>query len=288
MATLSGFHRLMPSPLRDPRACLFVVALLLGLDPCGRGQETSSSPASNPAGWKLVWDDEFNRPGLPDPAKWNYEVGQRRNHELQYYTQARLENAEVKADGCLHLTARKEPFQNAAYTSASLITLGKFQFTYGRVEIRAKVPGGRGTWPALWMMGTDRGKLPWPLFGEIDLMENVGYEPDRVQFTVHVQKYNWVMKNEKKASIVVPEFSRDFHVYALEWDHEKLRWFFDGKQVFAYDNDGSGPKAWPFDRPAYLLMNLAYGGSWGGKKGVDDSILPAQFLIDYVRIYQKS
>jgi beta-glucanase (GH16 family) len=264
---------------------ILLAVLFFLLFPCTQAQ--NPSPVTAPAGWKLVWSDEFERPGLPDPAKWSYEEGRLRNHELQYYTQQRIENAEVKSDGCLHIIARKELFENAQYTSSSLTTWGKFHFTYGRVEIRAKVPGGRGTWPALWMMGTGHGKMPWPLYGEIDLMENLGCDPDRVQFTVHDEKYNWRKNNEKKAFITVPHFSQNFHLYTLEWDHEKLRWFFDGKQVHEYDNDGTGPDAWPFDQPEYLLMNLAYGGDSGGKKGVDDSLLPADYLIDYVRIYQK-
>lgn len=270
---------------------LFLTCLLVGLwggwGAFAHAQGSTNTLVTNPADWKLVWSDEFDKPGLPDSTKWSYEVGKLRNNELQYYTKERIENAEVKSDGCLHITARKEHFENAEYTSASLNTHGIFDFTYGRVEIRAKIPSGRGTWPALWMLGSNIGKVRWPDCGEIDIMENVGFEPDLAHFTVHIGKYNHIKRNQKSATLNVPKYSEGFHVYVMEWDTDKIVWFFDGKPVGLYANEGTGDDAWPFHDPQYLIMNLAYGGAWGGAKGVDDAILPAEFLIDYVRIYQK-
>lgn len=245
------------------------------------------SQTPEPTGWKLVWQDEFDHPGLPDSTHWDYEVGRVRNQEAQYFTKARTENAEVK-DGHLILTARKEKFEGAEYTSASLHTRGKFDLTYGRIEIRAKIPGGLGTWPALWTLGKDIGKSGWPLCGEIDLLENVGWDPLKAHFTVHTAAYNHVKKTQKGTHAIIPDYARDFHLYALEWNKEKLVWFMDGKQVHEFVNDGKGdPATWPFDQPQYLIINLAIGGTWGGAKGIDDTIFPCQFLVDYVRIYQK-
>ncbi|HWH71204.1 MAG TPA: glycoside hydrolase family 16 protein, partial [Candidatus Sulfotelmatobacter sp.] len=249
-----------------------------------------------------VWSDEFDKPGLPDAAKWDYETGFIRNNEAQFYTRARQENARV-ANGMLVIEARKEPFKNpefnpaaagkgrrgqefAQYTSASLTTRGKTSWTYGRIEVRAKLPAGRGTWPAIWMLGTDR-QAGWPACGETDIMEFVGYEPGVVHANIHTAKYNHVKKTNKGNLLAVPDASEAFHVYALEWDVEHMDFFVDGQKYFTFTNEKSGPEAWPYDKAQYLILNLAIGGAWGGTKGIDDSIFPQKFLIDYVRVYQK-
>lgn len=233
---------------------------------------------------RIVWADEFDYAGLPDPEKWTYEVGRIRNREWQYYTYGRLENARV-ADGVLTITARRDNFEGENITSASLTTRGLYEFTYGRIEVRAKVPGGRGTWPAAWMLGTTTSGESWPRIGEIDVMENVGFEPDRFHFTVHTEQYNH-MRGTQATNSVVADDPAAFHVYAVDWNRERIRFFFDGQQVHEFANDGSGVAAWPFDRPMYLILNLAIGGTWGGQKGVDEQIFPAEYQIDYVRIYQ--
>ncbi|HEV2211266.1 MAG TPA: glycoside hydrolase family 16 protein [Verrucomicrobiae bacterium] len=257
------------------------------------------------AGWKLVWSDEFNNPGLPDPAKWNYEEGFVRNGEDQFYTRARSKNARVE-DGKLILEARKESWKNPAYdasatehgrgrrsrpeanyTSASLTTRGKASWTYGRIEVRAKLPAARGTWPAIWTVGTDIGQVGWPACGEIDMMEFVGFDPGKIHANVHTAKYNHVKKNGKGGQTTVPDASQAFHVYALEWDHDKLDFFVDDHKYFTYENEGSGAAAWPFDKPQYLILNLAIGGEWGGQHGIDDAAFPQRYEIDYVRVYQK-
>ncbi len=236
--------------------------------------------------WKLVWSDEFDAPGLPDPARWDYEEGLVRNRELQYYTRARKENARVE-NGTLVIEARKEDYKNAKYTSASLITLGEASWTYGRIEVKAKIPTGRGLWPAIWTLGTDRRQTGWPACGELDIMENVGFDPDTIHANIHTKKYNHVKRTNKGAKIKPFRPYDAFHVYALDWFPDRIDFYFDKEKYFTYENEKSGEEAWPFDKPQYLILNIAVGGSWGGQKGVDDSVFPQRMLVDYVRVYQK-
>jgi len=257
--------------------------------------------------WKLVWSDEFDEAGLPDAAKWSYETGFIRNNEQQFYTRARRENARVE-NGMLIIEARKEKYKNpgfdaaaksggrgrggrgrehAEYTSASLTTRGKAAWTYGRIEIRAKLPAGRGTWPAIWTLGTNISEVGWPSCGEIDIMEFVGFEPGVVHANIHTRKYNHVMKTGKGDKISIADASEVFHVYAVEWDAQKIDFFVDGRTYFSFRNEETGPDVWPYDKDQYLILNLAIGGAWGGQKGIDDSSFPQRYSIDYVRVYQK-
>ena len=241
------------------------------------------------ADWKLVWSDEFNGGGAPDPAKWTYEEGFIRNRELQYYTADRRENARVEG-GKLIIEARRENWKNpkgkeAEYTSASVLTKGKAEWKYGRIEVRAKLPGGRGTWPAIWMMPNDG--MRWPNKGEIDIMENVGYEPDVIHANIHTEAYNHVKGTNKGAKIRIEKPSESFHVYAVEWTPEKMDFFVDKNCYFTYENEKTGSAVWPFDKPFYLILNIAVGGSWGGQKGVDPDAFPRRMEIDYVRVYQR-
>jgi beta-glucanase (GH16 family) len=254
--------------------------------------------------WKLVWQDEFDEPGLPSSVRWGYETGFVRNGEKQFYTKARKENVRIE-DGRLIIEARKEPWPtgrptekvsrkraggregHADYTSASLTTQGKAAWTYGRIEVRARLPKGRGTWPAIWMLGTNIGAVGWPACGEIDIMEFVGYDPGVVHANVHTKKYNHMLKTGRGASLKLPDASEAFHVYAVEWSRERMDFSVDGKTFFRCKNDGQGPDAWPFDADQYLILNLAVGGGWGGQKGIDDAIFPVRYEIDYVRVYQK-
>jgi len=255
--------------------------------------------------WKLVWADEFEKPGAPDPARWDYEEGFVRNNEAQYYRRDCPENARVE-NGMLIIEARKEQFKNprfdpkaqgkgagrrnrefADYTSASLTTRGKASWTYGRVEVRARLPGGRGTWPAIWTLGTNIHDVGWPGCGEIDIMEFVGHDPGIIHANIHTRKYNHVRKTGKGSQITIPDASTSFHVYALEWDKEHMDFFVDDKEYFTYRNEGTGRDAWPYDQDQYLILNLAIGGEWGGQKGIDESSFPQRYCIDYVRVYQK-
>lgn len=253
--------------------------------------------------WKLVWSDEFNHPGIPDPAKWDFETGFIRNNEAQIYTR---ENARVE-NGMLVIEARKQHYRNpdydpnargggrggrnreyAAITSASLTTRGKASWTHGRIEVRAKLPAGRGVWPAIWLLGNNIGEVGWPRCGEVDIMEFVGFDPGVIHANIHTAKYNHIKSNGKGSQITIPDASTAFHVYAVEWDKEHMDFFVDDHKYFTYRNEGTGTEAWPYDQPQYLMINLAIGGDWGAAKGIDDSIFPQRYYIDYVRVYQKA
>jgi beta-glucanase (GH16 family) len=245
--------------------------------------------------WKLVWSDDFQTPAGPsgalDPKKWTYEAGMPRNGEAQCYTRDRRENVRIE-DGCLVIEARKEryevpnrPGRLAEYTSGSIQTAGKFDFLYGRLEVKARLPTGRGTWPAIWMMPADSGAR-WPACGEIDVMENVGFEPDAIHGTVHTRAYNHVRGTEKGGSINIARPFDAFHLYAMEWDAKKIDFFVDDAKYFTFKNEGNGADTWPFDKPFYLKLNLAIGGDWGGRKGIDEGIFPQKYYISYVRVYQ--
>ena len=244
---------------------------------------------------KLVWSDEFDKPGLPDPAKWGYEEGYVRNKESQYYTVSRPENARVE-NGLLVIEARKEKFAYSAkgkqgvadYTSASVTSRHKASWTYGRIEVKAKLPAGRGTWPAIWMLGNNIDKVGWPACGEIDIMEYVGHQPDKIHVNVHTKGFNHTKGNGRgRAMPFAADAPAQFHVYAVDWTPQAMVFSLDGKPGFTVKNDGTGVDSWPFDAPQYLILNLAIGGSWGSQKGIDDSIFPQKFLVDYVRVYQR-
>lgn len=232
----------------------------------------------------LVWADEFDYEGLPSPEKWNYETGMVRNHEAQYYTHERLENAKVSS-GFLTITARKEEYKEAHYTSASINTKGKYEFAGGRIEVKAKLPQGRGTWPAIWTLGTNISQAGWPACGEIDIMEFVGYEPNMIYANVHTDKYNHSIGTGRGGKIETYKPYGDFHIYAVEWFNDRLDFYIDEKLYYSCARKGEGIGEWPFDDPQYLLINMAIGGDWGGQKGIDDSIFPVEYKIDYVRIY---
>jgi len=234
----------------------------------------------------LLWADEFNTPGAPDPAIWGYEEGLVRNGEAQFYTRDRRENARVE-DGCLVIEARKEAWEKGAqYTSASVTTQGRKPIRFGRVEIRAKIPSGRGMWPALWTLGSNIREVGWPMCGEIDILENVGFDPDGIHFNIHTKAFNHMIKTGKGKRIAVARPFDDFHVYAIEWTKSALTWSVDGVDAFTTTDDGGGLEHWPFVADQYLILNVAVGGGWGGQKGIDESIFPQRMLVDYVRVYE--
>jgi beta-glucanase (GH16 family) len=239
-------------------------------------------PAFPSAHWKLVWSDEFDYTGLPEKAKWGYDEGGSGwgNQELEYYTKEKLENANVE-NGTLIITARKEKINQNDYSSARLVTKNKGDWLYGRFEIAAKLPKGRGVWPAIWMLPTDNAFGIWPKSGEIDIMENVGFDPFKVNFTIHCEG------SDKGTSIVLDDPYTKFVAYALEWYKDHMDFFADNKKMFTYKNEGSGYKLWPFDKRFHILLNIAVGGTWGGQKGVDDAIFPQSMIIDYVRVYEQ-
>lgn len=235
---------------------------------------------------QLVWSDEFNTKGLPDSTKWTYDEGGSGwgNNELQYYTKDSLGNARVQ-NGHLIIELKKQNFGKNKFTSARLVTKGKQSWKYGTFEIKARLPKGLGTWPAIWMLSSTT-PLKWPDDGEIDIMEHVGYDPGVVHATIHTKAYNHTVGTQKAATLQVPDFSEQFHVYSLVWTMDSMTFYIDKKPYFTYKNEHSGYTTWPFDQPSHLLLNLAFGGNWGGSKGIDETILPAKFEIDYVRVFQ--
>lgn len=238
---------------------------------------------------KPFWADEFDKKGLPDAKKWGYDVGGSGwgNHELEYYTKENLKNARVE-NGKLIIEAIKEPFEGKNYTSARLTSKGKADFLYGRFEVKAKLPKGLGTWPAIWMLATEHsyGQNYWPDNGEIDIMEHVGYDPNVIHASVHTKSYYHSIGTQKTAVKTIPTSMTEFHVYRIDWTPEKIESYIDGELYFTFKNEKTGWKEWPFDKKQHILLNLAVGGDWGGQKGVDDSIFPQKMEIDYVRVYK--
>ena len=243
--------------------------------------------------WQLVWSDEFKYRGLPDPAKWSYDVGGHGwgNKELQYYTERRAENARVEK-GVLVIEARRDRWQEHEYTSARLVSKSKGDWTYGRFEVKAKLPSGRGTWPAIWMLPTAKDYGGWPNGGEIDIMEHVGFDPGVVHASIHTKAYNHTIHTEKTARVNVSDVSSKFNVYAVEWTPNEIRGFVNDQHYFTFKNERltnteADFRQWPFDKPFHLLLNIAVGGNWGGAQGVDERIWPQRMEIDYVRVYQR-
>ena len=245
---------------------------------------------SNQAQYQLVWADEFDYVGLPDLTKWSYDTDGNEygwgNHEDQFYTSERMENAEVK-DGKLYINAIREVYEDKEYTSARLITKDKGDWLYGKFEIKAKLPEGRGMWPAIWMLPTDWEYGGWPASGEIDIMENVGYMPDTIIASAHTKTYNHRIGTQKSDSIYLPTCYDEFHVYQLEWEPDQYKVSVDDIHYFTFKNEGTGSNEWPYDKRFHLLLNVAVGGDWGAAKGIDESIFPQSMVVDYVRVYQK-
>lgn len=241
--------------------------------------------------WELVWSDEFEYTGLPDSTKWEFDTEGNAwgwgNNEAQFYTSARTENASVK-DGMLYITALKEDLEGKKYTSARLRTKGKGDWLYGKFEIKAKLPEGRGLWPAIWMLSTDWEYGGWPASGEIDIMENVGYMPDTILASAHTKTYHHTIGTQRSDTIVIPTCYDEFHLYQLEWQPDSYTVSVDDKPYFTFRNEGTGPNEWPFDKRFHLLLNVAVGGTWGGSRGIDDSIFPQSMVVDYVRVYRQT
>jgi beta-glucanase (GH16 family) len=256
-------------------------------------------------GYRLVWSDEFNYTGKPDPDKWTYNYGFIANQEKQYYTDS-LKNARVEG-GHLIIEAHKEKVANkdynnpalkntwaqykanidtALYTSARIITEDLAEWQYGRIEARAKLPKGRGMWPAIWMLSESRKEVGWPECGEIDIMEHVGYDNDTIHGTIHTKAYNHMKGTQKGKTIFIENPNDEFHVFAIEWTPEKIDFMLDGVVYNHIENEHKTTAEWPFDQKFYLILNVAVGGGWGGRKGIDESIFPQQMVVDYVRVFQ--
>jgi beta-glucanase (GH16 family) len=248
--------------------------------------------ASEKVGWVLVWSDEFGYTGLPDPAKWSFETEGNAwrwgNGEDQYYTENRLENARVR-DGNLFITALKEDYAPGFhYTSARIRTKDKGDWCYGRFEMRAKLPKGASIWPGFWMMPTESYYGPWPASGEIDIMEFFGFIPDTANFTIHTKKYNHKINSHKFGKATDKTLHSDYHIYAVEWFPERLDFYFDLEKVFTFAKESGHPDVWPYDRKFHIILNNAVGGDYYRlvTGGVNTTIFPQEYMIDYVRVYQ--
>jgi len=250
-------------------------------------------PVKRPAGATLVWREEFSGTRL-DSDKWQYDVVRNKqgwfNHELQYYSDGRPENARV-ANGVLTITARLETLDarqypdwgGQRYTSAKLYSKGP-GWTYGFYEVRAKLPCGRGTWPAIWMLPVDM--KVWPDDGEIDIMEQVGADPNVIVASLHTKLYNHKLGTQRSAQKLVRTSCDAFHVYQLDWRPDLITIGVDGRGILRVRNNVPGGKgAWPFTNPYKMILNLAIGGDWGGMKGIDDAALPQRMQVDYVRVW---
>jgi len=244
---------------------------------------------------KLIWSDEFNGKSL-DMSKWSFDTSRNKlgwyNKELQYYAANRPENLRLE-NGKLIIELRKDPaaidrfadWGNQQYSSAKIVTKGKAAFDTGFVEVSAKLPCTRGTWPAIWML--PEGDSPWPDGGEIDILEQVGSQPNVAHATLHTRLFNHVMHTGRGAETPVPTACSAFHRYQLAWTNEAITIGVDGRAYMRVRNDQSGGSgAWPFDTPFYLILNLAMGGDWAGAKGIDDAALPQRMEVDYVRVWQ--
>ena len=251
-------------------------------------------PHRAPAGYELVFADEFSEGTLPDPERWTYDTFRNAegwfNNELQYYSANRAENARIE-NGRLVIEAQAEDlaplrladFGGQEYSSARLISRGE-GFTYGFYEIRAKLPCQRGSWPAIWMLPADT-SVVWPEGGEIDIMEHVGYEPGVVHTSVHTRAFNFQRGTQRTTSFPVETACEEFHRYQLLWTPERLVFAVDDAPRFLFEKVRADRSRWPFDEPMSLILNIAVGGDWGGRRGVDAAAFPARMEIDHVRVY---
>lgn len=240
-------------------------------------------------GYTLIWNDEFVGTTI-DLNKWGHEVNANGggNNELQYYTD-RSENSFVQ-DGYLHIVAQQEEYTSDQgtryYTSARMRTMNKGDWTYARIEVKAKIPYGQGMWPAIWMLPTDWSYGGWPSSGEIDIMEHVN-SGSEIHGSVHTEAYNHRIGTQKTGQISVPDADDNFHVYAIEWSEDKIDFIVDETKYFSFSNDKKGDyKTWPFDKRFHILLNVAVGGDWPGNP-TPQTLFPKEMVIDYVRVYKK-
>ncbi len=238
----------------------------------------------------LVWSDEFDGSGPPDPAKWSYDLGAGGwgNREVQTYTNSTANSRQE--NGKLIINALK---YGSNWTSARLLTNNKFEFKYGRVVFRAKLPVGSGTWPALWMLGENFGTVGWPACGEIDVMEFVGKHPGQVQSALHTPSSHGNTVNFGKK--LVPTCSSEFHDYQVSWNYQRIEFRVDSLLIYAYSPSVRNTSTWPFDKPFFIIMNMAMGGNMGSdpqyetggqKNGIDPTLTSATMEVDFVRVYQ--
>lgn len=289
----------MPSHMRSV-ACIsgFGLATAIGAAFVSAQPQPEIEPDHAPAGYTLVFSDEFDVGSMPDPTKWDYATERNAegwfNQEKQYYAKARPENSRIE-NGKLIIEAHAEMLDPAKYkdwsgqkyTSARLLTRGKASWAYGFFEIRAKLPCGVGTWPAIWTLPEDP-TVKWPNGGELDIMEHVGFAPGEINQTVHTKAFNFGSGSQKTTKFAVPAACDAMHRYQMLWTEDFVLMGVDDKPKFMFRRVVNDRARWPFDQPHHLLLNVAVGGSWGGQKGIRPEAFPARMEVDYVRVYQRA
>jgi beta-glucanase (GH16 family) len=295
--------------MKTNKIALLAILFCLGLGACNsvpestptQMQPTSTAtptPVPAPVGWKLVWHDEFDGKAgdPPNPAYWGFDTGGRGwgNSELEYYEKG-SKNAYQDGEGFLVILTKKLDktesnglqcwYGGCQYSSARILTKGKFEFQYGRIEGRIKIPSGKGIWPAFWLLGNDIGSNPWPHCGEIDVMENIGRTPASLYGTIHGPGYSGSGGIQGQYQLVQGNLADDYHLYAVEWDPELIRWYFDGQPYFQVAKSDV-PGDWVFDHPFFLILNTAVGGGWPGMPN-ESTVFPQTMLVDYIRVFQR-
>ena len=264
----------------------YAIALLLAITLWG-GCKPDDFQKVDKRNWQLTWSDEFNGSAeeLPDTSKWNFNVGGGGwgNQELQYYTD-RPQNAAMDGEGNLVITAYRESYAGAPFTSARINTQGLFEQQYGRFEARLKTPYGPGIWPAFWMLGSTITSEPWPQCGEIDIMELRGQQPNIINGAIHGPGYSGGNPIFKSYGMPDGRFDTEYHLFAVEWDAEKIDFFVDD-YLYQRIERGDVSGEWVYDHPFFIILNIAVGGSYVGFP-VDQTPFPQKMIIDYVRVYQ--
>ncbi|MGC3999340.1 MAG: glycoside hydrolase family 16 protein [Anaeromyxobacter sp.] len=266
---------------------LVLLPLLAGWGRCGGGPVEEPVPKT----YELAWSDEFDGAAgeLPDPSRWTFDVGGGGwgNAQLEYDTD-RAENAALDGEGHLLITARRESYQGNAYTSARLKTQGRFSQQYGRFEARVQLPSGQGLWPAFWLLGANQPQVGWPACGEIDILEYKGQFPQVVHGSLHGPGYSGGEAITGSWSLVgSPRLDADFHVYAVEWDAQRIRWLVDGREYQTVEKgDQPGGAAWAYDHPFFVILNVAVGGYFVGAPA-GATAFPTSMVVDYVRVYRE-
>ena len=279
----------------------FLVFVIFILCSCSEEEDKAQGNDQAPtfsSNWEMLWSDEFDGEDL-DLSKWN-KLSWRPgwvNNELQAYTERDtnifLESGFLVLQGLIDPGFSGTDYNgndyNADYTSGRVNTDGKFSTTYGRFDIRAKLPKGKGSWPAIWMLGESINSIGWPDCGEIDIMEHVGYDEGMIHGSIHTEEYNHMYNTQRSGSKYIENVTSTFHVYSLEWSPFYLRYLIDDEPFFFVYNDSKGDNSkWPFDDPHYIILNLAIGGDWGGVQGISTSDFPMQMMVDYVRVFKQS
>lgn len=262
---------------------LIFFASIIVLTSCTKKSEETYNQVSNPS-YQLVWSDEFDGTEI-NSNKWVFETGAGGwgNNELQYY---KTENT-IVTNGTLSIIAKQEDYGGQNYTSSRLITKGKYAFTYGKAEIKAKLPKGQGIWPAIWMLGSNIDSVNWPNCGEIDIMELLGHEPNKIYGTAHGPDFYGSGGISKSITLSQGDFSYDFHIFSIEWDSSTIKWYVDGNfyhSISKTEIEKIG--TWVFNKDFFLLLNLAIGGDWPGSPD-STTEFPKTMTVDYVRVYQK-